>query len=68
MLVLSRRIGESIVIDKDIRVTVVSVQGGRVEIGIEAPKDMRISRSEIRNQVPAQNPESPAGRPVDAKA
>ena len=46
MLVLSRKEGESLLIDGQIRVTVVEI-GGRVQIGIEAPRGIRIVRSEI---------------------
>jgi carbon storage regulator len=47
MLVLTRRIGETIVIDGDIRVTVVSVQGDKVRLGFVAPEYVRIDRQEI---------------------
>ncbi len=47
MLVLSRRLGESINIGSDITVTVTAVQGNRVRIGIEAPRDVRILRGEL---------------------
>ena len=50
MLVLSRKVGESIVIDGDIVVSVSSVQGGRVKLCIEAPRDRRISRGELTEQ------------------
>ena len=50
MLVLMRRVGESIVIDGGIRVTVVSVQGERVRIGIEAPPDVRVDRQEVHER------------------
>jgi len=50
MLVLMRRLGESIVIDGGIRVTVVSVQGERVRIGIEAPPDVRVDRQEVHER------------------
>jgi carbon storage regulator len=46
MLVLSRKAGEQIVIGDNIRVTVVKVHGGRVRLGIEAPKDVSINRQE----------------------
>ena len=46
-MVLSRRAGEQILIGNDIRVTVVSVKGNRVTLGIDAPKNVRIERSEI---------------------
>lgn len=47
MLVLSRRVGEQIQIGDDIFITVTSVDGHRVRIGIEAPSDVRIRRSEL---------------------
>jgi carbon storage regulator len=47
MLVLTRRIGESVVIDDNIRVTVVSVQGNHVRLSFSAPPDVRIMRSEL---------------------
>jgi carbon storage regulator len=47
MLVLSRKEGEAIVIGKDIEVKVLSVGGGRVRIGIEAPKHVPICRDEL---------------------
>lgn len=47
MLVLTRKIGESFVIGDSITITVVSSKGGQVRIGIEAPKDLAITRSEL---------------------
>ena len=47
MLVLSRRIGEEIVIDGDIRVRVVGVQGGKVRIGVKAPPAVPVHRKEV---------------------
>jgi carbon storage regulator len=47
MLVLTRRIGESIIINGDIRVTVVTVMGGRVRVGITAPPAIKVDREEI---------------------
>ena len=47
MLVLSRKIGESIQIAGGIRVTVTEVRGGRVRLSIEAPADVRVLRQEI---------------------
>lgn len=50
MLILSRRIGESLVIGEDpaITATVISIQGNQVKIGISAPKDVPVDREEIR--------------------
>jgi len=50
MLVLSRRIGEEIVINDNIRVTVVAVKGDRVRLGIVAPRDVSVDRSEVRER------------------
>jgi carbon storage regulator len=47
MLVLTRRVGEEIVIDGDIRITVVDISGDRTRIGISAPPSIRIDRREI---------------------
>jgi carbon storage regulator len=47
MLVLTRKVGEKIVISDDICVTVVEVSGDRVRIGVEAPKSVRVDRHEV---------------------
>ncbi len=47
MLVLSRKPSESVVIDGDIRVTIVKISGNKVRLGIEAPPDVAIKRSEL---------------------
>ena len=47
MLVLSRKRNESVQIDSNIRVTVVSIRPGRVKLGISAPDDVRIVRTEL---------------------
>jgi carbon storage regulator len=51
MLVLSRRIGESIVIDGGITVTVLKMKGNVVQLGFDAPKEIPIRRSELRKLV-----------------
>ncbi|MCI0376866.1 MAG: carbon storage regulator [Gemmataceae bacterium] len=51
MLILTRRQGERIVIDADIEVTVVGVQGSKVILGIDAPKWMRVDRLEVRQRM-----------------
>lgn len=47
MLVLTRKAGESIIIDGNIKLTVVQVAPGRVKIGVEAPSHVRIDRAEV---------------------
>jgi carbon storage regulator len=49
VLVLTRKVGESIVIGDDIRVMVKEVRGCRVRLAIDAPRDMQISRDELRD-------------------
>ncbi len=60
MLVLSRRLNEELCIDGTIRVVVLAIQGNRVRLGISAPEDVSIRRSEIEVCVNA-----PAG--IDAR-
>jgi carbon storage regulator len=50
MLVLTRRVGETIVIDGEIQVTVVSVKGDRVRLGIVAPPDVTVDREEVHRR------------------
>ena len=51
MLVLSRKNGEAIVIDGGITLTVIKVKGNTVQLGIDAPRDISIRRSELRSRV-----------------
>jgi len=51
MLVLSRKNGECIVIDGGITVRVIEVDGNRVRLGIEAPKEISIRRSELNSKI-----------------
>ncbi|MDP9666294.1 UNVERIFIED_ORG: carbon storage regulator [Pseudomonas cremoricolorata] len=51
MLILTRKVGESIVINDTILVTVLQVKGGQVRLGIEAPKDVSVHRQEIQERI-----------------
>jgi carbon storage regulator len=55
MLILSRKCGESIVIDGHIRVTVMRVEGEAVKIGIEAPAQVPVHRQEIYDEIQRSN-------------
>ena len=47
MLVLSRKVGETVIIGQEIVVTVLAIRGDRVRLGIEAPREVGIRRSEL---------------------
>lgn len=47
MLILSRRINESIVIEDDVKIKILDIQKNQVRIGIEAPKDIPVNRKEV---------------------
>lgn len=51
MLILTRRVGETIVINKEIKLTVLGVKGNQVRIGINAPKDVIVHREEIQEKI-----------------
>ena len=51
MLVLTRKVGETIMIGSNIRVVVTQVKGDKVRIGIEAPPDVRVDREEIHRRI-----------------
>lgn len=51
MLVLSRKLGEKIVIDGNITITVVEVRGEKVRIGVDAPQNVTVHREEIAQQI-----------------
>ncbi|RLB19831.1 MAG: carbon storage regulator [Deltaproteobacteria bacterium] len=55
MLVLTRKVNESITIGSNITVTVVDIRGGQVRLGIEAPRDTSVHRTEIYNAIVEEN-------------
>jgi carbon storage regulator len=60
MLILTRKIDESIIIADHITVTVLEISGERVKIGIDAPRDVVILRQELQEQVRQENIEAAA--------
>jgi carbon storage regulator len=55
MLVLTRKLGESIAIDDDIKIVVVQIKGKQVRLGIDAPKETKIHREEVYLAIQEQN-------------
>lgn len=55
MLILTRRVGESIVVGDDIVLTVFEVRGDAVRIGIEAPRSVKVNRKEIYEEIQRSN-------------
>ncbi|MBK9294369.1 MAG: carbon storage regulator CsrA [Oligoflexia bacterium] len=55
MLVLTRKLGESIAIDDHIKIVVVQIKGKQVRLGIEAPKETKIHREEVYTAIQEQN-------------
>ena len=51
MLILTRRVGESLMIGDDVNVTVLGVKGNQVRIGVNAPKDVAVHREEIYQRI-----------------
>jgi carbon storage regulator len=55
VLVLSRRVGESVVIGNEVTVTVLEVRGDQIRIGIDAPRSIQVHREEVFRQLEAEN-------------
>ena len=58
MLVLTRKLGESIAIDDHIKIVVVQIKGKQVRLGIKAPKETKIHREEVYQAIQDQNTEA----------
>jgi carbon storage regulator len=61
MLILTRRVGESLIIGEDVVVNVLGVKGNQVRIGIDAPKDVSVHREEIYDRIQAEKNQSNIG-------
>ena len=58
MLILTRRIGEALMIGANVKVTVLSVAGNQVRIGVDAPKNVAVHREEIFERIRLENSEA----------
>ena len=55
MQILTREIGETIILDDDIKITLMDIQGNHARIGIDAPKEVKVYREEIYERMQAEN-------------
>lgn len=53
MLILTRKIGESLLIGDEVEITVLSIRGGQVKLGVKAPKEISVHREEIYQRIKA---------------
>ena len=67
MLVLTRKLGESIAIDDDIKIVVVQIKGKQVRLGIDAPRDTKIHREEVYIAIQEQNKAAADSIPPQSK-
>lgn len=58
MLILTRRVGETLMIGDDVTVTVLGVKGNQVRIGVNAPKDVAVHREEIYDRIKQEGQDS----------
>ena len=65
MLVLTRKVHQSIVIGDDVEVVVLEVRGEQVRLGIKAPKNVSVHRKEIYDQIQGENKSATEVRPED---
>ena len=51
MLILTRRVGESLMVGDEVTITVLGVKGNQVRVGVKAPKEVAVHREEILNRI-----------------
>ena len=61
MLILTRRIGETVMVGDEVSVTVLGVKGNQVRVGIEAPRDVAVHREEIYQRIQEEDEEKGTG-------
>ncbi|MFO7766126.1 MAG: carbon storage regulator CsrA [Pelovirga sp.] len=58
MLVLTRKAEEGIIIDDDVKITIIEIKGGSIRIGIDAPRHMKVHRQEVYDKIKEENQEA----------
>jgi len=68
VLILTRRVGETVMIGDEVAVTVLRVKGNQVRLGVNAPKSISVQREEIFQRMKRENGESDASEQTTAAA
>jgi len=68
MLILTRRVGETVVIGNDVTVTVLGVKGNQVRLGVNAPREVTVHREEIFDRIKREQEEKPQRLQVNGTA
>ena len=63
MLILTRRVGETVMIGNDVTVTVLGVKGNQVRVGVNAPRDVAVHREEIFERINREEQDDGSSRP-----
>ena len=58
MLILTRRVGEALMVGDDTKIVVLGVKGSQIRLGINAPKDVKVHREEIYEKINVDNSET----------
>jgi carbon storage regulator len=67
MLILTRRVGETVMIGNEVTVTVLGVKGNQVRVGVNAPKDVAVHREEIYERIKREEDQDPRSGAPSAK-
>jgi carbon storage regulator len=65
MLVLTRKVGEGIIIGEDITLKIVEIKGGTIRLGIDAPSDKKIYRQEVYDRIVTENKDAAQWNMID---
>ncbi len=65
MLILTRKLGESIIIDEDVQISVIEINKNNIKIGVNAPKELTIYREEVFLKIKEENTQSSSSGIID---